>query len=91
MKLNLRTSSPQSLLILANILDKLSPKTAEKLRRHYAEQLDKMGIRKQVAISKSNPRESLLRTKERMGKDSIIYSDTGPGDWSVDLPPQDEK
>ena len=75
----------------ANILDKLSPKTAEKLRRHYAEQLDKMGIRKQVAISKSNPRESLLRTKEQMGKDSIIYSDTGPGDWSVDLPPQDEK
>lgn len=75
----------------ANILDKLSPKTAENLRRHYAEQLDKMGIRKQVAISKSNPRESLLRTKEQMGQDAIIYSDTGPGDWSVDLPPQGEK
>ena len=39
----------------------------------------------------SDSRESLLRTKEQMGKDSIIYSDTGPGDWSVDLPPQDEK
>jgi hypothetical protein len=74
----------------ANVLDKVSPKTAEKLRRHYAEQLDKMGIRKQVAISKSNPRESLLRTKEQMGQDSIIYSDTGPGDWSADLPPQGE-
>lgn len=70
----------------ANILDKLSPKTAEKLRRHYAEQLDKLGIKKQVAISKSHPRENLLRTKEQMGQDSIIYSDTSPGDWAVDLP-----
>ena len=75
----------------ANILDKLSPKTAEKLRRHYAEQLDKLGIRKQVAISKNNPRESLIKTKEQMGQDSIIYSDTSPGDWAVDLPPQERE
>ena len=70
----------------ANILDHFSPKTAEQLRRHYAEQLDKLGIKKQVAISKSNPRENLLRTKEQMGQDSIIYSDTSPGEWAADLP-----
>ena len=75
----------------ANVLDKLSPKTAEKLRRHYAEQLDKMGIRKQVAIAKNNPKESLIRTKEQMGQDSIIYSDTSPGDWAADLPPIDKE
>ncbi len=70
----------------ANVLDKFSPKTAKTLREHYAAQLDKLGIRKQVAISKSNPMESLLRTKEQMGQDSIIYSDTSPGDWAANLP-----
>ena len=74
----------------ANLLDKLSPRTAEKLRRHYAEQLDQLGIRKQVAISKKNPRENLLKTKAQMGQDSIIYSDTSPGDWATDLPPKSE-
>lgn len=69
----------------ANILDKLSPKTAKKLREHYATQLDELGIRKQVAISKSNPLESLLRTKEQMGQDSIIYSDVSPGDFAAKL------
>ena len=38
------------------------------------------------ANGKSHPRENLLRTKEQMGQDSIIYSDTSPGDWAVDLP-----
>lgn len=74
----------------ANILDKISPKTSEKIRRHYAAQLDELGIRKQVAISKSNPRDSLLRTKEQMGQDSIIYSDVSPGDFAADLPPVPE-
>lgn len=69
----------------ANILDKLSPKTAESLRRHYAMQLEKLGLRKQVAISKRKPAESLKRTKEQMGDDAIIYSDTSPGDWAADL------
>jgi len=75
----------------ANILDKLSPKTAKKLREHYAAQLDQLGIRKQVAISKSNPAESLMRTKAQMGQDSIIYSDVSPGDFAADLPPIDKK
>lgn len=75
----------------ANILDKLSPKTAKKLREHYAAQLDKLGIRKQVAIAKSNPKESLLRTKEQMGQDSIIYSDVSPGEFAADLPKIDEE
>ena len=69
----------------ANVLDKLSPKTAESLRHHYAEQLDSLGIRKQVAISKKNPLESLKRTKAQMGEDAIIYSDTSPGDWAAEL------
>ena len=75
----------------ANILDKISPKTAKKLREHYAAQLDKLGIRKQVAIAKSNPAESLLRTKAQMGQDSIIYSDVSPGDFAADLPKIDEE
>ena len=75
----------------ANILDKISPKTAKKLREHYAAQLDKLGIRKQVAIAKSNPKESLLRTKAQMGQDSIIYSDVSPGDFAADLPKIDEE
>lgn len=74
----------------ANVLEKVSPKTAEAIRRHYAGQLDQMGLRKQVAISKNNPRDSLLKTKEQMGQDSIIYSDTSPGNWAVDLPPRKE-
>lgn len=75
----------------ANILDKISPKTAKKLREHYAAQLDKLGIRKQVAIAKSNPAESLLRTKAQMGQDSIIYSDVSPGDFAADLPKIDKE
>ena len=75
----------------ANIIEKFNPKAAEKLRRHYAEQLDKLGIRKQVAISKSNPKESLLTTKKQMGQDSIIYSDVSPGDFAEDLPPVDSE
>ena len=75
----------------ANILDKISPKTAKKLREHYAAQLDKLGIRKQVAIAKSNPAESLLRTKAQMGHDSIIYSDVSPGDFAADLPKIDKE
>jgi glycerophosphoryl diester phosphodiesterase len=75
----------------ANILEKLSPKTAKKLREHYAAQLDKLGIRKQVAISKSKPAESLLTTKEQMGQDAIIYSDVSPGDFAADLPKIDKK
>lgn len=70
----------------ANVLEKISPKTAQKLREHYAAELDKLGVKKQVAISKSNPAESLKRTKEQMGQDSIIYSDTSPGDFAADLP-----
>ncbi|MBR3131799.1 hypothetical protein IKG33_00050 [Candidatus Saccharibacteria bacterium] len=70
----------------ANILDKLSPKTAKKVREHYAAQLNKLGIRKQVAIAKNNPVESLKKTKEQMGDDAIIYSDTSPGEWAADLP-----
>ena len=72
----------------ANILDRISPKTAKALREHYAGQLDELGLRKQVAISKTDPLESLLRTKAQMGQDSIIYSDTSPGNWAVDLPPR---
>jgi len=75
----------------ANILDKFSPKTAKKLREHYAAQLDQLGIRKQVAISKSNPAESLMRTKEQMGQDSIIYSDVSPGDFAAELPKIDKE
>lgn len=74
----------------ANILDKISPKTAKKLREHYAAQLDQLGIRKQVAIAKSNPAESLLRTKEQMGQDAIIYSDVSPGDFAAELPKIDK-
>lgn len=70
----------------ANILDKISPKTARALREHYATQLDKLGIKKQVAISNTDPAESLMKTKEQMGQDSIIYSDVSPGDWAADLP-----
>ena len=75
----------------ANILDKISPKTAKKLREHYAAQLDQLGIRKQVAIAKSNPAESLLRTKAQMGQDSIIYSDVSPGDFAAELPKIDKE
>jgi glycerophosphoryl diester phosphodiesterase len=75
----------------ANILDKFSPKTAKKLREHYAAQLDQLGIRKQVAISKSNPAESLMRTKAQMGQDSIIYSDVSPGDFAAELPKIDKE
>ena len=74
----------------ANVLEKFSPKTAKKLREHYAAQLDKLGIRKQVAISKSKPAESLLTTKEQMGQDAIIYSDVSPGDFAADLPKVDK-
>lgn len=69
----------------ANVLEKISPKTAQKLREHYAAELDKLGVKKQVAISKSNPTESLKRTKEQMGQDSIIYSDVSPGDFAAEL------
>jgi hypothetical protein len=69
----------------ANILEKFSPKTAKALRTHYAAQLDKLGIKKQVAISKSSPVKSLHDVKEQIGQDAIIYSDTSPGDWAAEL------
>lgn len=75
----------------ANILDKFSPKTAQKIREHYAEQLDRLGIKKQVAISKKNPAENLQKTVSQMGKDTILYSDTSPGEWAVDLPEKSEQ
>ena len=75
----------------ANILDKVAPKTAKKLREHYAAQLDRLGIRKQVAIAKKNPAESLKRTKAQMGDDAIIYAnDDAPGDWAAKLPTKDK-
>jgi len=74
----------------ANILDKLSPKMAKKLREHYAAQLDQLGIRKQVAIAKKKPLESLVRTKEQMGQDAIIYADVDPGNWAAELPTKDK-
>ena len=94
-KLNKNGNSGAASLTLvnkfANILDKFSPKTAQKIREHYAEQLDRLGIKKQVAISKKNPAENLQKTVAQMGKDTILYSDTSPGDWAVDLPEKSEQ
>ncbi|MBR2994491.1 hypothetical protein IKF32_01055 [Candidatus Saccharibacteria bacterium] len=75
----------------ANILDKFSPKTAQKIREHYAEQLDRLGIKKQVAISRKNPAENLQKTVSQMGKNTILYSDTSPGEWAIDLPEKSEQ
>ena len=94
-KLNKNGNSGAASLTLvnkfANILDKFSPKTAQKIREHYAEQLDRLGIKKQVAISKNNPAENLQKTVAQMGKDTILYSDTSPGEWAVDLPEKSEQ
>ena len=71
--------------MFANVLDKLSPRTAKKVREHYAAELDKLGLQKQVAISKKNPAENLAKTREQMGENTIFYSDKSPGDWAADL------
>ena len=75
----------------ANILDKLSPKTAQKLREHYATELDRMGLQKQVAIDKRNPIENIDTVLNQMGENIIFYSDVNPGEYAGDLAPRDKR
>lgn len=77
--------------MFANVLDKLSPRAAKKVREHYAAELDKLGLQKQVAIAKKNPGENLMKTREQMGENTVFYSDKSPGDWAADLPEKPEQ
>ena len=77
--------------MFANVLDKLGPRAAKKIREHYAGELDRLGLQKQVAISKKNPAENLMKTREQMGENTVFYSDKSPGDWAGDLPEKPEQ
>ncbi len=74
----------------ASVLDMFNPKAAEKLRRAYAKKLDKLGLKKQVAIPKNNPIAGLNKIRGQVGNDSIIYSNISPGDFAADLPSKED-
>ena len=77
---------------VANIIELANPKAADSLRKHYLEELKKLGIAPQLAISKSKPVESIagiLNAADDKGiKDVVFYSDTSPGEWAKNLPPK---
>lgn len=75
---------------MANVMGMFNPKAAQNLRKKYADKVHSMGIRVQTAISKSKPTESLVETREAMGKDTIFYSDVSPGDYAEYLPQNPE-
>ncbi len=71
---------------MANVLGLFNPKAAQMLRKKYADKIHSLGIRVQTAISKTNPKDSLIETREAMGEDTIFYSDVSPGDFAEYLP-----
>lgn len=75
---------------MANVLEAVNPKQAHALREKYAEKVHKLGLRVQTSISKTKPVESTKETINAMGDDTIIYSDTGPGEWAANLPKKNE-
>ena len=76
--------------MFANVLEKLSPKTAQKVREHYAGQLDQMGLTPQIRVSKKNSAENLLKVNQEIGRDTVAYADMSPGDWAANLPNKGE-
>jgi glycerophosphoryl diester phosphodiesterase len=75
--------------MFANVLEKVSPKTAEKIRRHYAGQLEQLGVQVQVAISSRNPVTNIQELEEQMPQPGkVYYSNRSPGDYSANLPPK---
>ncbi len=76
---------------MANILETINPKQAHILREKYAEKVHSLGLRVQTSISKTKPVESTKETIGAMGDDTIIYSDTGPGEWAANLPKKGEQ
>ena len=72
--------------MFANVLEKLSPKAAQAVRKRYAQQLEKMGLTPQIRVSKKDSAENLMKVNAAVGRDTVAYADTSPGDWAEALP-----
>lgn len=65
----------------ADILQIFSPRAAKKVREHYRNELEKLGLGIQAQISKKNMHESAGRILEQFGDNTILYANASE-DWS---------
>ena len=56
------------------------------MRKRYAKQLEQLNLTPQIRVAKKKSAENLLKVNKEIGRDTVAYADTSPGDWAEDLP-----